>query len=319
MMEDLWGRFASWSAAAGVTARRRIRDRSPRTERLLMVLAVLLFAAAAAFGVQRFPREPGDLRWIPLLAGALGGVFPTAALNALEYVMMGRIVGRRVRWSPALRVTVLASAANALPVPGAVLVRVQGLADLDVPYARAVGSAGIIGVAWVATTVLAAGVLQIAYGSLPIGVGAAVAGLLGLMVAYGWLFRRNGSEAPALGLRILGIEAAFVGVSAGRMLLLLWGLGSSAGWAEAMALTVAAALASAVGFLPGGLGLREVLAAGIGPLVGLPVSMGVLAAVAQRLGSFAVLGVVALLFALRGSGARTGTTGRLQSQTGPDE
>lgn len=283
-----------------------------------MVLAVLLFAAAAVFGLRRFPREPGDLRWVPLLVGALAGVFPTVALNALEYVMMGRIVGRRVRWVPALRVTVLASAANVLPLPGAVLVRVQGLADLDVPYGRAVGSAGIIGVAWVATTVLAAGTLQVAYGSLLLGLVAALAGLLGLVTGYAWLFRRVGSEAPTLGLRILGIETAFVGVSAGRMLLLLWGLGSDAGWAEATALTVAGALASALGFFPGGLGLREVLAAGIGPLVGLPASTGVLAAVARRLGSFVMLGLTALVLAARRPRAPR-QAGRPQGQTGSDE
>lgn len=266
-----------------------------------MLLAVVLFLGAGAFGVRNFPRGADDLRWVPLLAGALGGVPPTLALNSLEYATMGRIVDRRVPWGRALRVTVMASAANVLPIPGAVLVRVQALAELDVPYRGAVASAGIIGGAWVSTTLLVAGGVQLLLGPPVLALGAVPAGALGLFVTYLWLARRTGPRrSRGIAARILGLEVAFVVLSAARMLLLLWGLGSSAGWSEAFALTVAAALASLVGFFPGGLGLRELLAAGIGPLVGLPPAVGVLAAIAQRLGSFVALGAVALVYAARG-------------------
>lgn len=301
MTGSTWSRLTVWGESVGASLRRRIGRRSARTERVLMVLAVVLFLGAAAFGIRNFPRGAGDLRWVPLLIGALGGVPPTLALNSLEYAAMARVVDRRVSWGRALRVTVMASAANVLPVPGAVLVRVQALAELDVPYRAAVASAGIVGGAWVSTTLLLAGVVQLLLGPPLLALVTIPVGVFGLLVTWLWLARRTGARRSwGLGVRILAVEGAFVVVSAVRMLLLLWGLGSAAGWSAAFALTIAAALASVVGFFPGGLGLRELLAAGIGPLVGLSPAVGALAAVAQRLGSFVTLGGVALVYAIRG-------------------
>lgn len=299
-VRERWRRVAERSAVAGEWLRGRLGRRSARTERVLLISAVGLFAAAAYLGIRNFPRGIDDLRWVPLVAGALGGLPPTLVLNAMEYRTMARIVDRRVPWPRALQVTVVAAAANVLPLPGAVLVRVQALAELGVPYGRAASSAGIVGATWVSATLVVAGLAQLAVVPIAIVAGVVGVGVLGLLFSYAWLYRRAGAEAPRLAARLVVIEMAFVGVSAVRLLLILWGLGSAAGWSQAIGLTVAAALAATAGFFPGGLGLRELLAGGIGPLVGLPAATGVLAAVTQRLGSLVVLAVVGLWLAVRG-------------------
>lgn len=298
-LRERWRHVTDRSAEAGEWLRGRLGRRSPGTERILLVGAVVLFAGAAYLGIRNFPRGIDDLRWVPLVAGALGGLPPTLVLNAVEYRTMARIVDRRVPWPRALRVTVVAAAANVLPLPGAVLVRVQALAELDVPYGRAASSAGIVGATWVSTTLVVAGLAQLTIVPIAIVAGTVGVGLLGLAFAYAWLYRRAGAGAPGLAARLAVIETAFVAVSAARLLLILWGLGAEAGWSEAIGLTVAAALAATAGFFPGGLGLRELLAGGIGPLVGLPAATGVLAAVTQRLGSLLALAPVGLWLAMR--------------------
>ena len=67
--------------------------------------------------------------------------------------------------------------------------------------------------------------------------------------------------------------------------------------------------ASAVGFLPGGIGLREVIAAGLAPLVGLPASLGYLSAALDRVVGLTVLVPVTLLL-VGGSASHANTAVR---------
>jgi len=103
-----------------------------------------------------------------------------------------------------------------------------------------------------------------------IGVGALVATLM--------LFR---STAPstgrlALGASIVAVETGWLGVSALRLGLAVTALGIDIEPIQAFALSVAGALTVAIGFFPGGLGLREVLIAALSPLIGLPFDTRVL-------------------------------------------
>jgi uncharacterized membrane protein YbhN (UPF0104 family) len=91
------------------------------------------------------------------------------------------------------------------------------------------------------------------------------------------------------------VEAAFVTVAAFRLLLVLRALGFRVSIAQAAALAVSIVVAAAAGFFPGGLGLRELLAAGMSPLVGLPAAVGVLATAADRIVALVVLSILSLV------------------------
>ncbi len=308
--------LARWSAAVGGLLRRRAEQRSPRVERALLVLSALVFLGAGYFAFQRFPDVEGGLEWWPLLLGSVGGVPPTVFLNGMEFHTSALMVGHRVPASRALRVTVIANAANLLPLPGAALVRVQALRQLGPGYREAVSATALIGAGWVAITVLIAGVAQLALGSPALGAAWTAVALVGLVIAYAWMSRRVGAErAPALAVRVALIEVAFVVVNGLRLFLIIEGLGFDVDATQAVALTVAGAAAAAVGIFPGGLGLREAIAAGISPLVGLPVAVGLMATVVHRLASFAVLGSVALGLAVRGPSR---SVGAVADEAAPD-
>ena len=80
-------------------------------------------------------------------------------------------------------------------------------------------------------------------------------------------------------------------------------LGVSISPTQAVALSVAGALTVAIGFFPGGLGLREALLAGLSPLIGLEFDTGVLLGSVDRLVWLSFLAVAGgvLLLIRRGS------------------
>jgi len=128
---------------------------------------------------------------------------------------------------------------------------------------------------------------------IALGVGALVISLM--------LFR---SSAPptgrlALAASIVVVETAWLGVSALRLGLAVTALGVDIAPAQAVALSVAGATTTAIGFLPGGLGLREALLAGLSPLIGLPLDTGVLLGSLDRVVWLFFLAIAGSLLATR--------------------
>lgn len=269
-----------------------------------MVLALVVFVGAAVGAWRAFPSTERGLDWAPLAVAAVVGVPVAIALNALEFKASGLIVSRRVPLPQAVRITVLGSAANVLPIPGSSIVRVRALAQGGVTYGRAISAAAAVGAVFVGTTILVAGLVQLlarpVLGVIWVAVGLGVVRLAHVLVRRG--VGAAGHRVTAI---TIAIEAAFVAVGAVRLWLVLEGLGVDVGASEAVALTVAGALATAVGFFPGGLGIRELIAAGISPLVGLPAAAGLGASVVDRFLWFVVLGVITLGYVVSGRGFAT--------------
>lgn len=264
-----------------------------------MAVAMAMFTGAAVVTFRQLP-DIERIRWLPLLFGALGGVPVMLVLNAIEYRLTGRAAEQDVPFREAFRVTVLSSAANVLPVPGSVIVRVQALAERGLAYRRALSAATSIGGVWISTTLSLAGAGQILVGRVLPGLALLAVGGSGLAVALVWLRRQVGSQQfPALARAVTMLEFGFVVVAAARMYFVLLGLDADIDLSDALALTIAGAAANAAGFFPGGLGLREILAAGISPLVGLPAVTGLSATVIQQLAAFLFLGGAAGFFTFR--------------------
>lgn len=260
---------------------RRSELRSPWLQRGLLALAVAIFAGAAVFGLRSLPSISTGIRWQFFALAGLLGVPLTIATNTGEYLWMASISGSRVRLLDALRVSILASAANLLPIPGAVMVRAQALKNLGSSYRRAFSSTAIVGIAWIATTLSIAGLLQ---GSRSLGLSVALVGggIVGL-TASAFATRAMTDAGPSQRFAILvAIESGAVLAGGLRLFLVLKGLGIETSFAAAVALTIGITIASAVGFLPGGLGLRELVAGAVAPVVGLAAAAGLLATAVDR-------------------------------------
>jgi uncharacterized membrane protein YbhN (UPF0104 family) len=280
-------------------ARKLARLRNRRgSERILLGVAILIFLTSLILSYRNLPSVVLDWRWLLLTAGATAVVL---LVNGLEYKVAGRMLGHPIGLGEAFRVGILSSAANLLPIPGAVLVRTQALKMKGSGYGEAFKSTGAIGAGWLGIALTLAGLLLALSGNLLVGLAFLMAGI-GALVAMVILVRLAGGSATSSCLQIIAVETVFVLLSGVRVYASLHGIGVNASATQALALTVAAALANAAGVFPGGLGLRELIAGALSPLVGLPIAAGVFGAAIDRLVGLIVLAVTTLVVIVAAKG-----------------
>lgn len=286
------------------------RSRAPTSRRIqlwVFGVAAVAFAIGAALAIRDFPhtRQPHDYTFLVLVV--LLGPPAVVTLNSIEFTLAAGLLSQKVRIGQAVRIAVLGTAANQLPVPGAVIVRTQALATGGAGYRRALFANLAIGLAWIGTAFTMAGLLQF-HGRVPaLGLGFAAAGIAMLVACERVVHRATEPGGPRfMAARIIATETVLVIVQAVRLALVLHGFGIRVSPAQAVALALSAVLTSALGIVPGGVGVREALAAGIGPIVGLPASVSLIATAFDRLADLAVIGLAAVVITIltRRSSAR---------------
>lgn len=251
-----------------------------------MVTAVAVFAATVVWGITGYRSAGLTVNW-PLLVGAVVLGTPVAiALNALELRLMARAVDAELSRPQALTASLYASAANSLPLPGSVLVRGWSLREAGVPLTRIVGIQALAGATFVAVAASATGPL-IALASPAAG---AVVAAGGLALLGGLVIRGRGRVA-----RLAAVELAMVFSELVRISLVVVALGLDPSAPRAGGLVLAGVAAAAVGVFPAGLGLRELLAAAVGPAIALPSALAVTVSVSDRIGTSAVLATLVLM------------------------
>lgn len=261
----------------------------PRIRQFILAGAGVVFVAATAIAVSELPAPDVEVAWLAL-AGLLAVAIPV--LNALEYVLAGRWLGVAVGMKQALSVTLVASAANLAPLPGAAMVRAKGLLGEGGGAADTGRVLGAVGAGWVSVSLVVAGGAMAVAGR---GWAAALAFVAGsaVLVMVPVLLPRT-ARTVANVVRCVLVELVAVVLQAVRMALILAGIGYEGRMAQTLVLPAAGALGNAAGIVPGGLGLRELVAGGLSPLVELPPAHGVTAAATDRVLSLGVLAVAAL-------------------------
>jgi uncharacterized membrane protein YbhN (UPF0104 family) len=280
------------------------RRPSPRTERLLLAVAAIAMVIGAVVAAREDALSLRELRWAPLLVAGAVGVPLTAATNAGEYWISARAAGLRLKPMEALRTTVIATAANLLPLPGGPLVRIQALRTGGVSGRGSAQVTAAAGATWVAVAGLGAALGAQIAGAAPgavipltiLGVVAAFAGA-GLLRAA----TVAGSDWRRVAGRLVAIEVVSVGVSAARLYLLLLAIGAPATTSSAVVLALAGVLATAVGVVPAGLGVREGLSALLAVAVALPATIGFAVSLLDRVVGLAIAAPLALLLSVTAS------------------
>ncbi|MCZ6774373.1 MAG: hypothetical protein O7G83_20640 [Proteobacteria bacterium] len=228
---------------------RRWTVRSERWQRILLLFVAAIFLSGACFAYRALPATDYPVRWILLAAAGLIGVPIMVALNGARYDVSARILGHRVPLVNALRISIASTVANLLPIPGAVLERVQGIRRLDLGFEPAFQSTGVIAAAWIGVTGVLAGALQFYAQLWVLGAVLLGSGALCLLVADTMLrVKAPPNRFLALAGRILVIEAAVVVVNIVRLYLVRRGIGIDVTVLQAFVLTVASALATAAVF-----------------------------------------------------------------------
>ncbi len=242
----------------------------------------------------------GDLEWGPIVLLLAVAAPLTLALKAAEYRVAAGVAGQRPDLRRSLDVAVVSSAANLLPLPGSLFVTVRSLSEDGTTYGGAIAASAVPGLTWLGITGVGGGIAIAVAGPPLLGAAVGLGGVVGLVVALS-VFR---SSAPPdgrlrLGAAVVMVETCWLGVSALRLGLAVSALGVSVDPAQAVALSVAGAITVAIGFFPGGLGIREALIAALSPLIGLPFNTGVLIGSLDRVVWLVFLALAAVVLALR--------------------
>ncbi|MDW3217930.1 MAG: hypothetical protein R8F63_04890 [Acidimicrobiales bacterium] len=283
------------------TALRRLLDQrarplTPRTRGLLLAITAAGVLGATIWAWRSSELAIGDLEWLPIVV-----LFAVAAplsllLKAAEFRAAAAIADQRPGLTRCLDVAVLSSAANLLPLPGSLLVTVQSLAEDGTTYGTAVNASAVPGLTWLSITGVIGGGAIAVEGNVWLGLAVAAAGLAVAIVAATMFTRTAPAEQRiALALVIVLVEAGWLAVSALRLGLAVSALGVSIDPLQAVALSVAGAITVAIGFFPGGLGVREALLAALAPIIGLELDTGVLLGSLDRVVWLTFLAVAATL------------------------
>lgn len=264
-----------------------------------------MFAVVGVLGWRALPAGQRHLDVAPALLVLLVLAPLTTLLNGLEYVAIARLVGQDPPLRRALQIAVLGSAANLLPVPGAVLVRVEALRRDGTSAGRSTAASVCAALLWAAAAALVAGVALLT-SNLGLSL-ALVAGGVVLAVAALATGQRIAPDRSALG--PLGVvEVGTVVVGALRLMVVGSGLGGGIGFAQGAGLGLASVAAAAAGIFPGGLGLREALSAALAPILDLPAAVGAVAATFDRLLGLPTVLLMALVLARRQPHSSAGST-----------
>jgi len=262
---------------------------------VLTAFAAVAVAAMAAWAWASADIAVSDLSIAPLAASLLLAAPVSLLLKAAEFDIAARINSQRPTRRRTMRVAGVAAIANLLPLPGSMLVTVRSLSEDGASYRDAISSGAIPGLAWLAITGTIGGAAVAVAGSPATG---AVVAVTGMSVGVGVTLMFRSAAPPTgrsqLASAIVVVELGWLATSAFRLWLASEALGQHISLSQALALSVAGAVTVAVGFLPGGLGLRELLVASLSPLIGIPFNTGVLMASVDRLVWLVFLAGVAL-------------------------
>lgn len=288
-LERLWTRIDRW---ADPTSTHAVR----------LALGIALFGGVtvvSAFSFGGFELRPGwALALLPLATLSV-------LINVLEYRVAAGATAHSVGFDSAMRVAVTGSAANLLPLPGAALARVQGLRVEGVSTRQAIGANVVVGLAWLGISGLAAAAAMIVSGALTLSLGTATVAMAFLTTGW-WLSNRR--LMPDAFPRALVIEILFVLVATARFYVASRAVGFDSTPEQSLVTPLAGAAASAAGILPGGLGVRELLASLLGLAVGIPASAAALAASFDRIGGIVVLAGSAGVVAIHNRRSQEGAT-----------
>lgn len=281
------------------------RAGSAKSRQWLLVFALVLFVTISVLSFRSLP-DGVQFSWWPLPILILITTPAMVMANSAEFRLMGLINGHRIGWMPAARLTVVAGAANLLPLPGGIVIRTQALRKHGSSYKHALAANAAAGLAWVGAGCLAIAILFSFSGDTRLAalvLAAAAAAAIGVVLTM--LRRVDRGSATRNLLLLLAVEGATVVISGVRIFLVFRLIGLTATAAQSVALTASQIIAAAVGIFPAGLGLRELLAGGIGSAVDLPVGQAISATASDRITGQLGLALLAGALLVLGRGQRS--------------
>ncbi|HLT69878.1 MAG TPA: hypothetical protein VKZ72_06910 [Acidimicrobiales bacterium] len=276
-----------WLTRLGQVVRRvRQLASKPSLRPWLLAVTAALFVALVIGSFRSLP-EGRSIRVDLLVLLVLVATPSTLVLNAAQYRTMAHALDHDIGLRSAMRVSIVATLVNYLPIPapGGLAVRTAALAQRGSSVKAALAINAVTGVLWAGLAALIAGLAMLAQpelvgrGAVTAAVGAAITAVSAVLV------RRVGPRWRRVYLEMVATQTGLVLSSGVRVWLSLAAIDQATSLGASLAISGSTVIAALVGIAPAGLGLREALAGGIATAVGVKVASAVAASAVDRVAS----------------------------------
>lgn len=272
-------------------------DNKRKFKPVALSLSLLLFSGGLFLSLRASPDILEHVEIGPFLVIVLVTAPAALAISAADFLLLARLAGVRVNFWQAVETTIYTRAANMLPVPGSMAVRMATLKGRGATFKRSGGLMFLFTAIWggagfcfSAVWLSVAGVPEFALLFAAIGIA--------ILAACTVVVRRADLELRMV-MAAAGLRFTLVALEAFTLMMAVRAIGVDAEYQQTAILVVASFLA---GLMQIGIGVREALLAVLAPLAGIDAATGFLAGVAARIGGMTVLAISAtiILIAQRG-------------------
>jgi len=257
----------------------------------LTIVGALVLVGGVFWSVQSLAFDPAQIQPAFLAFLALVLIPAGMAVGALNLQLMARVVGTTIGFRTAVAVTAYGRIADVLPIPGRAVVRGAALMKSGAKMGETVTIMVWSSLLSLAMVGLCASVpLTMAYPAAG-WIVAAGSAIVGLISAW-WIFSQ--SSAWVLG-AMVALRFVNVALSVMRHWACFAAIGFGLPLVTSALFVVAGSITTYFGVVPGGLGISEVLSAGLALIVDIEPSSAFLAATLNRITGLAMSGLVALI------------------------
>ncbi len=273
----------------------RNRLRRPAVQRAVFLCAAVVFGGGIVLSLGASPGLLSQLKPMPILLLAFVFAPVLVVLNTSLLLITCKITGAKMTLVGGLKLSILSSAANYLPLPGGPALRIVAMAESGATLKNASLANVAAALVWFGVTFLHAGFWAYTNGSIlfmaliAIGLTAFGAGVFLVRLV-------SSSISHIMGLTIISLLTAIC--YAGGFWFALRSIGFDGGFAPAVIISIAGVIGAAASFAPAGLGVRELAAAYVASLVATAPALGFLASAMLQVVTIAPLAFAAIILSL---------------------
>lgn len=271
--------------------------RNPAVRRVVLIIAAIGFLVGIWLSLRSQPDLFERIEWQPVILLVAVAIPLTLLLNALEFVLSARLIGKKIDFWRGMEITIVGSVANMLPLPGGTLVRIASLKAEGASLAKSTSTTLYVALIWAGVGLIYSGSWLIMLGLMLPGIVMAVGGIITLAACVLATFRLLGDVRFTFSIVLAKI--ILVLVDAYRTYLSLIALGVTASFGQASVIALSSLLGASFSIVPAGLGIREGASAILGPIIGITASAAFLAASLSRILGMAVTFPLALILSLK--------------------
>lgn len=258
-----------------------------RALKLVALLAALtLFFGGLYLSLRANPELLTQVRFGPLLAILVLTAPMSVAISAADFQLLARLSGVSVKFWLAVETTIYTRAANMLPIPGSMAVRMAVLKGRGATFKRSGGLMFIFTAIWGGAGFCYSAAWLSFQAPLFYALSFGAVGAL-ILAACVMVVRRIGVDVMSIS-KVAGLRFALIALEAFTLMLAVRALGVDVAYQQTAILVVASFLAS---LTQAAIGVREAIIAAIAPLAGIDPATGFLAGAAARVMGMTFLGI----------------------------